>query len=130
MQKLLAPALPHLAPSLVQNEWTAMMARIQEVATVLEYAQLAEATATGFLIVPAFTDIAAVERILFCNLLFDPLTRIEDGRTVEIHGAWRNTWRRYAEWTVREAPFQRLHMPGEHEVKAYAYHYAVVEVVV
>jgi hypothetical protein len=114
----------------VQAEWTAMMEGIREVADVLEHAHLVEVQATAYLILPAFTNMDAVERILFCNLLFDPHTRIDNGRTIEVHGTWRSTWRRYAEWTMRPAPFQRLFMEGEEEVKVFAYQYDVVEVAV
>jgi hypothetical protein len=121
-----APSLTH---SVVQAEWTAMMERLKEVATVLEHSELADGVSTGYIILPAFTDMYVVERILFCNLLFEPRTRIENGSTIEIHGNWRFTWRRYAEWSMRPAPFRRMYLEEE-SLQVFAYQYDVVEVLV
>lgn len=87
----------------VQAEWDAMIARVKEVAHVIEHAQHVHALTTAHIIIdPVGSDVAKAEDIIFWNLLFRPIGRVDDGRTVEISGEWLWSWRRYATWQLMD----------------------------
>ena len=97
------PAHPSLSFHTVQAEWNAMMDRLKEVARVRDHSHTVTAIENGSItLIRKGSDVEKAEEIIFCNLLFNPRSRIEDEETVEIVGEWLWQWRRYSPWNCAE----------------------------
>ena len=116
-------SLPHKT---LQTEWEAMLARLKEVAHVLDYAAHVDAKQTGYIILdPIGTDLEKAEEIILSNLLFEPRSRIEDGDTIEIAGDWLWSWRRYTPWTLVDQPVPSWAVRARPDVRMLNYQLAV-----
>ena len=110
----------------LQTEWEAMLARLKEVAHVLDYAAQVDAKQTGYIILdPIGTDLEKAEEIILSNLLFEPRSRIEDGDTIEIAGDWLWSWRRYTPWTLVDQPVPSWAVRARPDVRMLNYQLAV-----
>lgn len=99
-----------------------MLARVKEVAHVIEHAEHVDALTTAHIIIdPVGSDVAKAEEIIFWNLLFRPIGRVDDGRTVEITGEWLWAWRRYATWSLVDDHMPRWFLEKRPELRMYKY---------
>lgn len=102
-----------------------MIARLKEVAHVIEHAERVDGLGTAHIIIdPVGSDMAKVEEIIFWNLLFRPIGRVEDGRTVEISGQWLWNWRRYAAWHLEDDELPVWFKDKRPELRMYKYRMA------
>jgi hypothetical protein len=115
--------------NVVQKEWEAMMARLKEVATVLEHTTQVDSIMDGYVILdPVGTDLPKAEEILFSNLLFQPHARVENGRTIEITGQWLRAWRRYTSWRTANVRLPAWFTANEPHVREFRYALEVEQV--
>ena len=116
-----------LPTATVQGEWDQTLLRLREVCEIVEAPKGVSAVHYAYLTIKKIDDVAAVERILFDNLLLAIYTRTEHlNGTIFFSGQWLWRWRKAVPYVVEKVGHVNRLVPWQPQHQ-WTYRFNIIE---